>query len=245
MTKPPLVIDPNILLDSRKDIDSKILEQVSEVKNYQKWLLDLILPHIKGNCLEIGCGIGTYTSFYYQKSKKLFCTDTDQSYIDFLKQYENKFVTFKNIDLSNPKAKKLSQSFDSIVSTNVFEHIKDDQQVFNNTYHLLNKQGTLIVLVPALPILYGTQDKLIGHFRRYTKTELDHKLRTAGFTDFKIQYINFFGTFGWFLQNRILKKETFSPVSLKLYDTLVPIFRRLEKIVPLPFGQSLLVIAQK
>ena len=50
---------------------------------------------------------------------------------------------------------------------NVLEHIEKDEEEINNSLKILNKNGMLIILVPAHQKLFSKFDKEIGHFRRY------------------------------------------------------------------------------
>ena len=50
---------------------------------------------------------------------------------------------------------------------NVLEHIEKDKEEINNSLKILNKNGMLIILVPAHQKLFSKFDKEIGHFRRY------------------------------------------------------------------------------
>ena len=50
---------------------------------------------------------------------------------------------------------------------NVLEHIKNDLKEIKIALSKLNKNGYLIILVPAHDKLYTKFDHEIGHFRRY------------------------------------------------------------------------------
>src|SRR6266508_924057 len=60
-----------------------------------------------------------------------------------------------------------------------------------NLFHLFTTQDTsgwrhnlstrVLLIVPAMRMLYGTIDETIGHFRRYERDKLSAKLRRAGF----------------------------------------------------------------
>ena len=52
--------------------------------------------------------------------------------------------------------------------SNVLEHIEDDAAAVRRFRSVLPEGGRLVILVPALPALYGSIDEAIGHFRRYT-----------------------------------------------------------------------------
>jgi SAM-dependent methyltransferase len=73
------------------------------------------------------------------------------------------------------------QSVDVLVMLNVLEHIEDDATALKNALKLLKPGGTLVIEVPAGPYLYDGYDAELHHFRRYSATELKHKLSGAGF----------------------------------------------------------------
>ena len=108
---------------------------------------------------------------------------------------------------------------------------------------MLAPAGRLVLLVPALPALYGTMDRALGHHRRYTRAGLASLLERAGFTVAHIEYFNLAGVPGWWFAGRVLKREMIPAGSLKLYDALVPLFR-LERLLPWRVGQSLIAIGQ-
>jgi hypothetical protein len=65
-----------------------------------------------------------------------------------------------------------------------------------------------------------------------------------GFTVVFLEYFNRMGILGWFLNSKILRKKRLPSFQLRIYNLLVPLFK-LEKFLPLPFGTSLLVVAEK
>ena len=135
---------------------------------------------------------------------------------------------------------------DSIVLVNVLEHIAEDQALLDDAHAALTPGGTLLLLVPALPQIYGSLDQAFGHYRRYTKTVLANKLQGAGFGIIRIAYVNLLGIVGWFLTGRVLRRTTFRPRDVRWYDQLViPWLSKLEERWQPPCGQNLIVIARK
>lgn len=65
-------------------------------------------------------------------------------------------------------------TFNCVCSFDVFEHIADDTRAVAEVVRVLAPGGLLVVTVPAFPSLFGSHDRAIGHFRRYTK----HSLRS-------------------------------------------------------------------
>jgi len=94
-----------------------------------------------------------------------------------------------------------------------------------------------------LPALYGSIDRALGHHRRYTRDKLIAKLERTGFRLAHIEYFNLAGIPGWWWAGRVLHRQTIPAGSLKLYDTLVPLFR-LERLIPWRVGQSLIAVGE-
>ena len=59
-------------------------------------------------------------------------------------------------------------------------------------YRVLKNNGILILTVPAINFLFGKHDKALHHFRRYSKRELENKIKEIGFKIEKISYWNIF-----------------------------------------------------
>src|SRR5919106_162271 len=106
---------------------------------------------------------------------------------------------------------------------------------------MLRPAGRAVVLVPALPALFGSLDEELGHQRRYTREGLTSKMQKAGLRVQQLFYFNLVGTFGWWLNARVRKVPRIPVGQLRYFDKLVPILRT-EDLMPLPFGQSLVAV---
>src|SRR5262249_9093742 len=127
---------------------------------------------------------------------------------------------------------------------NVLEHIEDDATTLSQIREILGPGGKLVLLVPAMPAIYGTLDRALHHFRRYGKDELDAKLRAAGFAANNTRFLNRPGVFGWYVTSRILNRRVLPKGQLRAFSWLMPLLRR-ETANPPAFGMSLLAIARK
>ena len=65
-----------------------------------------------------------------------------------------------------------SGSFDAVVALDVLEHLDDDVAGLREAARLVRPSGWLFVTVPALPSLWGSQDTVSHHRRRYTRSGL-------------------------------------------------------------------------
>jgi len=211
---------------------------------YNRWMFDRLRRWIGRRVLEIGSGIGNLSTFLVDR-EQLVLTDTREEYLNRLRQ---RFAGRTNIAvarlyLPNDDSAVARQRFDKVICLNVLEHVDDDLSSLVAIRRLLAPAGRLVLLVPALPALYGTIDRALGHHRRYTRAGLADLLRATGFTLAHIEYFNLAGIPGWWWAGRVLRRDTIPGGSLKLYDALVPLFR-LERFIPWRLGQSLIAIGE-
>jgi SAM-dependent methyltransferase len=224
------------------------LEIMSRARNYTEWIFDKYENCIGKRVVEIGAGIGNFTGKFIDK-ELVIAVDNYKPCIDYIK---NRFADNNNIvpfeeSIDSPSILNLSRySPDTIVCINVLEHVEDDIAALDNMFSILTEGGKLILLVPAFQFMYGTIDRLVGHYRRYSKRDIETKLVTAGFYVKSISYMNCIAPFGWFLNNRILKKQEESLSQIIFYDRfVVPWLRKVEQIFIPPFGLSLVVVGEK
>src|SRR5438309_788954 len=137
----------------------------------------------------------------------------------------------------DPVGAETLERLDTIICLNVVEHIPDDVGSLAAMRALLQPAGRLVLLVPALPRIYGALDEALGHVRRYTPRELREKYDRVGFRVAHLEYFNLFGIPGWWFAGRILRRRIIPAGSLGLYDALVPLFRS-ERFLPWRLGPS-------
>ena len=148
----------------------------------------------------------------------------------------------------------IKSDFDLVVLLDVLEHIDDDSGSLSVVRSLMSNNGVILITVPAFQWLWSEHDVVHHHRRRYSKENLKEKLDLCGF---KVKYISYFNTllFPFALAERI-KQRIFPPHGtevLKLPNRKINYL--LEKIfsmevnfinkISLPFGLSLLVVAEK
>jgi SAM-dependent methyltransferase len=130
------------------------------------------------------------------------------------------------------------------VCLNVLEHIERDHDALVAMRDLLAPGGAVVLLVPAVPALFGELDRALGHYRRYTPDVLRRRLAGAGLVVRHLEYFNLAGMPGWWFVGRVLKRAMIPTGSLRLYNALVPLFR-LERWLPWRPGQSLIAIGAR
>ena len=79
------------------------------------------------------------------------------------------------------------QQFDLICMFDVLEHIEKDDETLTSLKKLLNKNGRILITVPAYQWLYGPHDEFLHHKRRYSAGELREKFSIAGLHPIKLR----------------------------------------------------------
>lgn len=79
---------------------------------------------------------------------------------------------------------------DAVLALDVIEHIDDDDAALASLAPLVRPGGFLMVTVPALPSLWGNQDEVSDHKRRYTARTLRRAFERAQLPIPRITYFN-------------------------------------------------------
>ena len=81
--------------------------------------------------------------------------------------------------------------FDAVFIFDVLEHIESDRLALREIHRVLAPNGRLLITVPAFMMLYGRQDVVSEHKRRYRRGPLS---RLLGETGFDVEYASYFNT---------------------------------------------------
>jgi hypothetical protein len=119
-----------------------------------------------------------------------------------------------------------------VICLNVLEHVNNDMQGLRNMHAVLKKGGRAIVLVPEGPGIYGSLDKVLGHYRRYSMEELRQKMQEIGFRVERVIPFNRISRPGWYMNAKLLQKEEISPFQLRMFDRMVWLWRRIDGMIP-------------
>ena len=229
------------------DVMTNSLINIAEAKRFNRWMYSQYEPFIRwGSVLEIGSGIGNMSDFLLE-ADRLYLSEYEDRYRQVLQdKYAGRSnVEIHGIDLDNVETERYrNHRFDTIISTNVLEHIENDQGAVQAISDIMHADTHMITVVPAHPFLYGEIDRLAHHYRRYTRKSLLKLLENCGQEVIHFQYFNKLSAIPWYVKTCVFKNANISKRDIRLVERLVPIFHY-ERYLPLPFGQSIITVSKK
>ena len=235
--------------------------QAREARFYNRFLASLLKPHTGSRILEIGTGIGNLTEFLIENTDSYIGIDNVDEHIRWAhERFAGRAFEGLVLDLEDSVTLQVlkEKEFDTIVSANCFEHLKDDTAVLKNLGRLSAPGTKFAFLVPAHSMLYGAMDVQAEHYRRYSRPDFIRTLENSGFTVEGSRYFNTAGALAWFLMGKFPSGKKPAGQSNKasshfrlLYTGLtllrLPLYGilKLETKIPVPFGLSLIVWGKK
>ncbi|HEX8599142.1 MAG TPA: class I SAM-dependent methyltransferase [Chloroflexia bacterium] len=219
-------------------------------------ILDKYLPKPAGGrprrILDMGCGTGTMLN-YLSRYGRAEGIDADEEAVRFC--HERGITQVRQVSaLPLPFE---DDTFDLVTALDVIEHIEDDLGTLRELYRVLRPGGTLLMSVPAYKFLWGAQDEISNHKRRYVAPQVRERLRATGF---KVRRLSYFNTFLFPIIAGIRLVRPYKPGSTDLksdftmtkgglsnkilgylFGMEAPLVTRLN----LPFGVSILGLAYK
>lgn len=215
--------------------------------NYRRWLFEQVAPFVGSRILEVGAGIGNYTEFLLD-SEVIVCVEVHGEAASLLQARfrPDPRVVVHHGDILDPASRSLGKyRCDTAICFNVLEHIGDDLGALKNIAQILVPGGRLLLIVPALPFLFGTMDRALEHKRRYAVSSLRSVLTQAGYGIESISWMNLLGIAAWLLNGRILRRSEESVAQIAFYDrVVVPRLRVIERMMCPPVGLSLVCVAK-
>lgn len=208
-------------------------------------------PNLK--ILDIGCGAGKLLE-ELKSYGQVYGIDSSSQAVKFCKQRGLKHIYINKF----PQVPKsiLKKKFDVITCLDVIEHIEDDTKAIKTITNLLVPGGRLILTVPAYPWLFSYWDTMSGHYRRYSQHQLLNLINKSKLALTKITYLYSF-LIPIAIPFRVIRHQFFKhkpppsdliklhPLINKFLFSLAIIEQRIRSHVKLPFGLSLLCIAEK
>lgn len=223
-------------------------------------ILDSVLQRIAGGrrpvrILDLGCGTGESVR-HLSRWGTVYGIDASPEALGFCAN--------KGLDrLVRGDALRLpfaDDAFDLVCGLDILEHLCDERAALAEMRRVCRPEGSVLLTVPAIPLLWGEHDELNHHLRRYRKAGLRRVVSEAGLRGQMVTYFNtllFPPTLAARLTRRLLRRlcPDRPPVSDFSYSDggcLRPVLRGLFSIeapligrLPMPVGVSLMCIATK
>lgn len=222
---------------------------MADAKNYIAWILASFSDYLAAPVLEIGVGHGSYASVLRGYGDYIGIDIDPASVEEGRQQFPG--LDLRVSDITRPEFVALAneRKVRTIVCLNVIEHIEDDRKAVTNLARALQPGGHLLVIVPALELLFNDLDRMAGHHRRYTRAQMRSRLADAGLEIVRCDYFNSIGGLGW-LANRALRHGSLNDKAVNsqilLFDKwLVPLSRLADPATRKVFGQSVIAVGRK
>jgi SAM-dependent methyltransferase len=146
------------------------------------------------------------------------------------------------------------ESFDLLLATDIIEHVDDDLKALREIARVLRPGGKALIVVPAFPILWGLQDRVAQHKRRYRMGGLADRVARAGFAIEVSYYFNFLLFVPIWLGRRLVdiirpriqnESQINSPLLNRMLSAIFTVDIAVAPILRPPFGVSILIVAEK
>lgn len=226
----------------------ELFQAENSVVNYTSFIVEKIVAFLRSGSfsndlvVDFGAGTGALPQILTEKyGIKPYCIELDPALRKRLK--ERGYYVFANM-------RELPGLASFIYTSNVLEHIEDDQEALKELHENMQPGAGLAIYVPAFTFLFSDLDRKVGHFRRYQKRELVQKVRSAGF---EVEMCYFNDSLGVLasLAVRVLGFKNLvglgSSISLSIYDKLIFPFSRILDSLGLKYviGKNLMLLAKK
>jgi len=195
---------------------------------------------------DVGGGPGIHASLYPQKDRMVLL---DMSFESLRLALVNHPVRGSATGLPF-----LPESLDGVWMLDILEHLDRDAEALKEAYRVLRPGGKVLITVPAFPFLWGPQDDIADHKRRYRRGELVRKIREA---NFQVRFSSYFNSLlfpavalgRWGLRRIRWKGESEASLTPAwangVLGTIFGAERFFLKLFPFPIGVSIVVVAQR
>ena len=207
--------------------------------------------------LDLGCGTGQYLPLLSRQGK-VVGLDRATEALSLIARNGS-----LNPVLVRGDAQRLpfrSRSFDLVWASSILEHLPEDGAGLQEAVRVLKTEGRMVISVPAHHFLWGHQDELVHHLRRYSREDFESlcgrcglkiiRITNYGSTLLPLAFLvrkakNFLGR----ISPRVKEISDFRLADFPAFNNLLLSVLRLEKLglvrLDLPFGLMLFALVEK
>jgi SAM-dependent methyltransferase len=233
------------MVEQRELWDLRALARATRLAD---WMFEQFERDAHGAVAEVGAGIGTFSERLLAGGvQSLLLIEPEPACVEALQARlgnDSRVRIAREEVPDSPSLRAALDTFDFVLCQNVLEHVRDDAAAMELMAAALRPGGRLGLLVPARPGLYGPLDRAYGHERRYTKPRVMELVQRSGLRLLDLYPFNLLGIPGWWTKNRT-GATSLGTRSLAVYETLLPLWRPLERRLRPPWGLSLIAHAER
>src|SRR5271163_4610011 len=167
-------------------VQTEVLEGLATAVNHRRWFVELAIPFLGDDPIEIGSGLGDYALEWAPHFTRFTATEADPTRLVALKERLGGHgkVVIREMLLPTEEV----NTYSGAVSYNVLEHIEDHVAALRSMARLVRPGGRIVLIVPAFPFAMSPVDIATGHVRRYTKKSMRKALTDAGLVVEQLRY---------------------------------------------------------
>ena len=221
-------------------------------------ILDWLTPYKPLRILNAGFGSGVLSFLLAAEGHTVTGIDiSEECHREVMKRVEelhgrgaSQWLSRCSFHVSPIESFVADSPYDCVVATDVLEHVEDDTTLVEKICSFVAPGGIVVVTVPAGPWLFGHHDRLIGHYRRYTRKQLREKLR--GLVAIRmLRYFGFSTIPACLIYSHVLRKKY--PLaatggdqrSRPFLSTIVSFILEIDRRMRMPFGTCVLCLGQR
>jgi SAM-dependent methyltransferase len=151
-------------------------------------LLDRYLPQGdpgERRLLDVGCGSGAMLTHLERYGSPTGIESDDEA----VRQSRQRGIDAVKLADAPPLPFE-DESFDLVTALDVLEHVDDDLELLREVERTLRPGGMLLLSVPAYRFLWGLQDEVAQHRRRYVAREVRERVVAARLELGRLSYFN-------------------------------------------------------
>ncbi len=213
---------------------------------YTRDLYARLAPHLGERVVEIGADQGQYSRILVRRLA-VVVTDPDAQAVEQLRSLmqDHAHVVVARWDVRDPApAVVRSARADTFLCVNLLQRLDDDAGAMSNIVAAMPPGARLLLVVPAVPAVYGTLDLDLGWVRRYDRAGLVSLLERSGLRVDAVEAAHLAALLGWAWRSRVTRRAGLPRDQVRLINLALPLASSLGTLRP-PVGQSWIVVATR
>lgn len=236
------------LIDDAYDprIAPEYVTDLAQAHRVNRWLGDVLRPHLGERVLEIGAGLGALTGRLLPRERYI----ASEFHEEYLVVLENLAARHRHLEVCHIDPERsehfdpLRGSVDTVICANLLHRVNDPAAALRNFHDVLAPGGRVILVAAQGEWLQSPLDNGLCHRRRFSRRRLQNAVEQAGLCLEMLSDFNRIGLPGWAVNGLLLRTRHMSRWQLKAYDATTWLWRRVDWLLPWP-GLALIAVARK